>query len=96
MDDVMASAVDLGHGVRVVFTAWNRHDKAGLLVEHPCGDDDNHISGIMFDLPGVAEAFPDRPLWELVTLDPLTVRPSLKCRACGHHGWITDGRWEPC
>lgn len=34
------------------------------------------------------------PLWDLVSLDPLTVSPSLLC-GCGAHGFIRDGRWLP-
>ncbi len=28
--------------------------------------------------------------------DPLTLTPSLKCAACGAHGHVTNGKWEPC
>lgn len=30
---------------------------------------------------------------ELVSLDPLTVAPSLACRTCPSHGFIREGRW---
>lgn len=33
--------------------------------------------------------------WTLVSRDPLTISPSLLCRACGHHGFIRDGKWVP-
>jgi hypothetical protein len=33
--------------------------------------------------------------WDLIQEAPLTVSPSLLCRACGHHGHIKGGRWEP-
>jgi hypothetical protein len=33
--------------------------------------------------------------WDVVSLEPLTLAPSLLCRACGHHGWIRDGVWVP-
>lgn len=38
------------------------------------------------------------PTWELRTLDPLHVEPSIRCAMPGpehhaHHGWIRDGRW---
>lgn len=29
----------------------------------------------------------------LVSINPLTVTPSLACRSCPSHGFITDGRW---
>lgn len=32
--------------------------------------------------------------WRVDRFDPLTLHPSIGCRACGVHGWIRDGRWE--
>lgn len=40
---------------------------------------------------------PDRPIWQVVSLDPLHLEPSIHCDpeegGCGTHGWIRDGRW---
>jgi hypothetical protein len=36
-----------------------------------------------------------RPAWRVLSEDPLTLDPSVKCTACGNHGWIRNGRWEP-
>jgi hypothetical protein len=33
---------------------------------------------------------------QVLAADPLSLSPSLKCRACGSHGHVTNGRWEPC
>lgn len=89
--------IELGHGVSIVFTSWNRHDKAGLIHNHPRPDNGQQCAGgIMFDLPGVRDAFPDRELWMLARTEPLTITPSLLCSECGSHGWITDGVWVPC
>lgn len=35
------------------------------------------------------------PTWEVGSLDPLTLSPSLACTNCAHHGFIRDGRWVP-
>lgn len=35
------------------------------------------------------------PKWEVRSLDPLHLEPSLLC-GCGNHGWIRDGKWVPC
>lgn len=32
-------------------------------------------------------------VWTVESKDPMTVRPSIQCGACGLHGWITDGQW---
>lgn len=40
---------------------------------------------------------PNPVLWQLISLDPLHIEPSLLHRrpdGCGHHGFIRDGRWE--
>jgi hypothetical protein len=35
-----------------------------------------------------------RPRWDVVLLDPLTLRPSIQTQGQkAHHGYITDGRW---
>ena len=101
-----APDLELGHGVSVVFTAWGPHDPAGLMEFHLCaggncrapgGGPGQCGGGILFDLQGVREAFPNRDLWTLESLEPLTVSPSLQCGCpgCAHHGWIRQGRWEP-
>lgn len=46
------------------------------------------IGGITWD--------PERAYhWDLVSLDPLTVSPSLLCLTCKCHGFIRDGKWVP-
>lgn len=31
--------------------------------------------------------------WDVHSYDPLTLTPSLLCKVCGSHGFITEGRW---
>lgn len=38
---------------------------------------------------------PATPKWDVQSLEPLTMSPSLLC-GCGHHGFIRNGRWESC
>lgn len=35
------------------------------------------------------------PKWEVKSLDPLHLEPSLLCN-CGHHGFIREGKWVSC
>lgn len=86
--------IDLGHGVRYVFVSWRRYERAGILEEHTAPDGKRCGGSVLFDLPGIAEAFPDHELWMVTSYDPLSLTPSLQC-SCGHHGWITDGQWVP-
>lgn len=90
--------VDIGHGVGIRFMAWRDHERAGITERHPTPDGSDggiHYGGVLFDLPGIAEAFPNGALWQVESFDPLTLSPSLLCPQCGHHGWIRAGRWEP-
>lgn len=38
---------------------------------------------------------PTTPKWQVVSLEPLHMEPSLLC-GCGHHGFIRNGQWESC
>jgi hypothetical protein len=31
--------------------------------------------------------------WSVDSIDPITVRPSILCRRCNTHGFITNGQW---
>lgn len=33
--------------------------------------------------------------WDVLKVQPLTLFPSILCRACKFHGYITNGRWCP-
>lgn len=33
--------------------------------------------------------------WTLINFDPLTIAPSVLCRACGDHGFVRESRWDP-
>jgi hypothetical protein len=80
---------DIGHGV---FVEARRVDGVlhGFAYSHPAPDGKT-CSGAGW-IPVKPEA-PDG--WDVVGLDPLTLSPSLLCRACGHHGFIREGRWVP-
>lgn len=90
--------IDIGHGVAIRFMSRDGHPKAGITERHPTpngADGGVHFGGVLFDLPGVAESHPGVPVWQVESWDPLTLSPSLLCRACGHHGFIRGGKWVP-
>jgi hypothetical protein len=33
--------------------------------------------------------------WNVIQREPLTLTPSIACRACCNHGHITNGKWVP-
>jgi len=89
--------IDIGHGVVIELTGWYGHDGVyGLRESHDRPDGAGRCEGgLMFDLPGVREAFPGRDLWTVESWEPLTLSPSLLCSVCGHHGFIRNGTWVP-
>lgn len=98
----MSEQIDIGHGVTISFyDARNpaggepMYVRAGLIEEHPSATSPTgRCNGAVYfrGRPGASEG---QPAWEVVSEEPLTLSPSLLCRACGHHGWIRDGRWVP-
>lgn len=34
--------------------------------------------------------------WQVMSKEPITVKPSIQCMSCGCHGFITNGVWAPC
>lgn len=85
--------VDIGHGVTIEIRALPGETRpAGVAYRHPNPDTGHQCEGWA---PFNPENDPGGQWWDLVQLDPLTITPSLACRGCGHHGFITDGRWVP-
>lgn len=87
--------LDIGHGVRIVYTVVGSHRPGGLIEYHLTPEGRECGTSVLFDFDGVRNAFPDRPVWTVQQLTPLTLTPSILCRRCGHHGRITSGRWRP-
>lgn len=93
------ATVDIGHGVQIeiVHSTLAGGTAVGLDYEHPTGDSRKCVGFIYFDTPQVRRVFTpgDGRMWTVEQEVPLTLSPSLLCRACGHHGYIRDGRWVP-
>lgn len=81
---------DLGEGV-VIERRYIDGQLDGIWYEHPSTVS---ASGRCSGYAPVKPAWKDG--WDVVSVKPLTLAPSLVCRACGHHGFIREGRWVPC
>lgn len=79
--------IDLGPG-RVATPRYIDGTLYGFDVTHPCSAPSIRRAGSW--IPTLTDSG-----WTLVTLEPLTLSPSLSCRVCGDHGWIRDGHWVP-
>lgn len=73
-------------------------DPAGIEIEHPRPDNGQTCVGaVNFDVP---QEYKDRwggwgtrrAYWQVESLDPLTISPSVLC-SCGDHGFIRNGEW---
>lgn len=81
--------IDAGHAVR--FAVWAEHGY--LYYTHDCPLIRDNPSAIALDVPQ-NEHVAAEGKWQVESLDPVTISPSLLCQ-CGHHGFIRSGRWEP-
>ena len=87
--------LDLGDNHRITFTHFQGERRVAGGVEHL-----NPATGtactewIPFEGRTWAKAFRDTiTTWKVEQDDPLTLSPSILCRACGDHGFIRDGKW---
>lgn len=81
---------DIGHGVSIELRSIDGV-LYGVGYQHP-----HPTKGAPFVCSGYAPLKPQTDDgWDLIALEPLTISPSLLCNACGHHGFIRDGKWVP-
>jgi hypothetical protein len=62
--------------------------RVGATVDHLNPDGQPCESAIFFDPAGVRDLFPDRDMWTVQSLDPLTLSPSLQYGSCSDHGFV--------
>lgn len=105
-EDYPTNWIDLGENHRAFPTCWSPDRKLnpqyenipdiplmGYQIEHnnaatgePC------MGHVNLDLPGVRQLVNERAVWNVESLDPLTISPSILCD-CGDHGYIQNGKW---
>lgn len=66
---------------------WHRCNHGGIR-------DDGRVTGGIDVVETEQHLLPNGP-WTIVSRDPLHIEPSILCGACGFHGFIRSGRWEP-
>lgn len=80
----------IGHNVYISYFSTTNIKKAGIIERHRNPTGEWCEGSLNFEgTPGSG------PTWQVVSLEPLTISPSVLCTQCGHHGWIKDGRWIP-
>lgn len=92
------SAMDLGDGhFARLFVREDGGEFAGFFHVHPAAGG-NHIpegepcaGTVTFDVPAAGDT--PGPRWQLHSIRPLHVEPSIQC-SCGRHGFVRAGKWE--
>jgi hypothetical protein len=94
-EDIAAVSEAIGHNVVIRYYRTSESDKAGLLLYHRHADGSICGGSVAFDVPGNPT---ERPRWKVENWEPLTLSPSIEDKTCseGLHGYIRNGRWEPC
>lgn len=86
---------------------WHGGDETliGIIHWHPRADGKSikgqdgaaGCGGGVYFVRGSGESEANRPIWQVLSLDPLHLEPSLLCTpgkgGCGSHGFIRDGKW---
>lgn len=90
-----AAAIDIGGGHMIQFADY-KGDTAGITDWHRKADGAWCRGWVAFNGSAWGKQFQniaDWQGWDVVQREPLTLTPSLLCRTCGNHGFITNGRW---
>lgn len=90
----MSAKIDLGENHTLQWSHYKGEERTGAQVDHltPAGV---KCSGfIAIEGRSWANSFnPPIEGWRVIQEEPLTLVPSLLCRGCGDHGYITNGCW---
>ena len=86
--------IDLGDDHTLTFASYKDEPHAGANVAHKKPDGTTCDSFIAFAGRSWAQAFNGNiTTCDVLQDEPLTLSPSLLCRACGDHGFIREGKW---
>lgn len=93
-----AHAIDIGSGHAIEFVEYEGAT-AGINEYHLKADGAWCRGWVPFIGTPWSKEFEGNPEWQgwnvLAWAEILTLTPSIKCRACGNHGHITNGKWVP-
>ncbi len=91
----LTELVDLGDNHYISWLSDSDGNKIGFLEWHDCKRDDQFLTAgtVMFDIPEAQAYQSGQARWQLYSLDPIHVEPSIACRSCSNHGFIRNGKW---
>ncbi|MDB5822149.1 MAG: hypothetical protein JWR21_853 [Herminiimonas sp.] len=87
--------IDLGDGHAIVFSDYKDEKHVGGNVLHqPVEGKCDGQGWVAFEDTSWSRGFANIATWKVEQTEPLTLSPSILCRACGDHGFIRGGKWE--
>ena len=90
----LARWIDLGDNHSMRFLEFEGDAKSAFEYKHFRPDGTECIGHISITGAAWAQAFNNKiETWDVQSWEPFTCTPSLLCRVCGDHGFITDGKW---
>ena len=84
--------MDLGHGHFFAVVVDHNDQLVGWVHTHT---DARNVNSMLCQSFCAVRPLNGSPVHQVVCVEPLTLQPSLKCRMCGAHGNVTNGKWEP-
>lgn len=90
-----SNVVDLGDDHTLVFSEYQGEANVGATIAHKKPDGTECGGWIAIEGRSWAKSFDPGSIatWTITQESPLTLTPSILCRACGDHGFVTNGRW---
>lgn len=94
LTELPPDTISIGDGHAIRFVEY-QGEIAGIHEWHRKADGTWCQGWVSFNGSAWRKGFTGSDGWDVVQREPLTLTPSIKCRACGNHGHITNGRWVP-
>ena len=86
--------IDLGDGHRMIFCDYEGQKRVAAHIQHQRRDGAYCVGFIPFKGRAWSNEFNGKiEEWDVVQDDPVTLSPSILCRACGDHGFVRNGKW---
>lgn len=88
--------LDLGDGHQIIFATYDGEVAGGNVMHAPVEGKCGGNGWVSFEGRKWHNGFNagTTPGWKVESDNPLTLSPSILCRACGDHGFIRNGKWE--
>lgn len=88
--------LDLGDGHKIRFAEYKGEIAGGNVLHPPVEGKCSGDGWVAFAGRAWAKEFSNNKgfqAWKVESVEPLTLSPSILCRACGDHGFIRKGKW---